>query len=194
MHLRARPVIVAALAPVLLVSCDDQGKAGEATPTTQEDAPGGVAEEYATMAEEIESEGGEETSDGWRVGYIVEAAEPWFESHHGDQHFRAPKPGETHHIEILPFEESTGRLVPDTPVQLQIIDSDGTVVQDRELQFLYGEFFHYATNFRIPEPGTYTLRATIGVPTFSRHGDEGDTPAMNQGTTVTFEGVELEPA
>jgi hypothetical protein len=38
------------------------------------------------------------------------------------------------------------------------------------------------------------LRATIGVPAFARHGDAGDHPAMIEGTTVTFEGVALEPA
>jgi Fe2+ transport protein len=190
MHPSARFVIATALASVLLVSCGYQeDSAGQTS-----EVPSGVAEEYATMAEEIDSEGGEETRGGWRVGYIVEAAEPWFESQHGSQHFRAPKAGETHHIEILPFEKSTGRLVPDTPVRLEILDADGTVVQDRQLQFLYGEFFHYATNFSIPEPGTYTLRATIGAPTFSRHGEHGDTPAMSDGTTVIFEGVELEPA
>ena len=190
MRLPARSVVATALAPVLLVSCSDQG---EQLSDAQE-VPSGVAQEYATMAEEIDSAGGEETRDGWRVGYIVEAAEPWFESHDGGQHFRAPKAGETHHIEILPFEESTGRLVPDTPVRLEILDADGAVVQDRALRFLYGEFFHYATNFRVPEPGTYTLRATIGVPTFSRHGEDGETPAMSEGTTVTFQDVELEPA
>jgi Fe2+ transport protein len=188
MQLVARAAVTA-VAPLLVVSCG-QGGSGQPSP----DVPSGVAEEYATMAEEIEDAGGVEIRGGWRVGYIVEAAEPWFESHHGGQHFRAPRAGETHHIEILPFEESTGRLVPDTPVRLEIVDAAGQVVQDRELEFLYGEFFHYATNFRVPEAGTYTLRATIGAPTFSRHGEHGDTPAMSEGTTVAFEGVELEPA
>jgi hypothetical protein len=193
MRLRPRAVVAIAFAPLLLVSCGGSGEPAEQT-SDAPDVPSGVAEEYATMAEEIQSEGGEETSGGWRVGYIVEAAEPWFEGHDGGQHFRAPRAGETHHIEILPFEESTGRLVPDTPVRLEIVDADGAVVQDRKLEFLYGEFFHYATNFSVPEPGTYTLRATIGVPTFSRHGEAGDVPAMSEGTTVTFEDVELEPA
>lgn len=190
MSRKARSVVPLALLTASLVACGDEGDPAEGSAP----APAGVEAEYATMAREIGSEGGEKTQDGWRVGYIVEAAEPWFESHHGSQHFREPKAGETHHIEILPFEEATGRLVPDTPVELEIVDAEGKVVEDRELQFLYGEFFHYATNFSIPEPGTYSLRATIGVPTFARHGEEGDHPAMNEGTTVTFEGVELDPA
>ncbi len=188
MHRLGTALIATALAGSL-ASCSEEAPAADVGPT-----PEGVAAEYATMAEEIESAGGQKTQDGWKVGYIVEAAEPWYTSHHGDQHFREPQAGETHHIEILPFEEATGRLVPETPVRLQVIDESGDVVEDRELEFLYGEFFHYATNFEIPESGHYTLRATIGQPTFSRHGEEGETPAMNEGTTVTFEDVHLDVA
>jgi hypothetical protein len=106
--------------------------------------------------------------------------------------YRPPKPGETHHIEIIPIERSTGRIVPETPIQLEVVDSNGKVVDRKPLNFYYSEFFHYANNFEVPEPGKYTLRATIGVPTFYRHGEKSQTPPLTQGAKVTFERVPLE--
>ncbi|UUZ61141.1 iron transporter [Nocardioides sp. B-3] len=146
---------------------------------------------YETVEAEIAERGGEQTSGEWRVGYIVEAAEPWFEEHGGHSSFREPRAGETHHIEIIPFEESTGRIVPDVPVTVEVVAADGTVVAEEELNFYYATFFHYATNFSIPEDGTYTLRATLGSPSFLRHGDEADGPALAEETTVEFADVEL---
>jgi len=43
----------------------------------------------------------------------------------------------------------------------------------------------------VPKTGSYTLRATIGAPTFLRHGDESEGPALGTGATVTFTEVEL---
>jgi hypothetical protein len=40
-----------------------------------------------------------------------------------------------------------------------------------------------------PAAGAHTLRATLGVPTFSRHGEHHDTPALSEGVTVTFPDV-----
>lgn len=186
MSLRA-PVLVggAALLALTLSAC--AGDAAAETPPP----PEGVAHEYATMAEEIAAEGGQTTRGPWRIGYIVEDAEPWYETHEGHQVFREVAAGETHHIEILPFEAETGRLVPATAVTVEVLDASGTVVDEQALQLLYGEFFHYAANFSVPEPGTYALRATVDAPTFARHGGPGETPPLTEGTTVTFKGVEL---
>ncbi len=175
-------------------SSSASGASASGSTAAEGSAPAGVVAEYETMAAEIAAEGGQRTSGKWRVGYIVEAAESWFETRGGKQVFRPVAGGETHHIEILPFEAATGRLVPDVPVRLEILDSSGKPVQAKRLRFLHGEFFHYAENFSVPESGDYTLRATIGVPTFSRHGERGDDPGLAEGTTVTFPGVPLERA
>lgn len=194
----ARPLVLTLALPLVLglASCADGGERdpSAAAPTGTASAPAGVVHEYATMAEEIEAEGGQTTAGDWRVAYIVEGAEPWFQTEAGKQVFRPVARGETHHIEILPFEARTGRLVPDVPVTLEVVDAAGRVVQAKPLRFLHGEFFHYAANFSIPRPGTYTLRATIGVPTFSRHGEQTETPTLTRGATVTFPGVTLERA
>lgn len=165
---------------------DDSTAAGEPAG----EVPAGVAEQYAVMEEEIAAEGGETTSGDWRVAYIVEPAEPWFEDGTADS-FREPAAKETHHIEIIPFEEATGRVVPDVPIRLEVVDSDGTVIDAKDLISLYGEFFHYAHNFSVPEDGTYTLRATLKPPTFGRHGEQTDGPKLGEGVTVEFDGVEL---
>jgi hypothetical protein len=173
-------------------SASAMGSSSQASSQTNQAVPAGVASQYAILEEEIAAEGGDTTAGPWRVAYIVEPAEPWFESHGGHQGFRAPAAGETHHLEIIPIERSTGRIMPETPVTLQVLDQKGNVVDAKRLNFYYSEFFHYANNFSIPQPGTYTLRAHVGAPTFLRHGEHGDTPPMTRSVTVTFPDVELD--
>ncbi|GAA4563681.1 hypothetical protein GCM10023176_08110 [Micromonospora coerulea] len=155
--------------------------------------PEGAAKEQATLAQEIKAEGGEKTAGAWRIAYIVEGAEPWYLADGGKQVLREPAAGETHHIEIIPIEAATGRIIPEVPIRLEVIDPSGKVVDAKELNFYYAEFFHYANNFAIPQAGTYTLRATLGAPTFLRHGEKGHEPALADGATATFTGVKLEP-
>lgn len=154
--------------------------------------PDGVVKQYETLRAEVSERGGSTKSGEWTVSYIVEAAEPWFEGKQAEQGtFRKPEAGETHHIEIIPTETSTGRIVPDVPITLEVVGDDGKVVEKQKLNFYYSTFFHYANNFHLPEAGTYTLRATLGVPTFNRHGDQAEGPALGKGATVEFTGVKL---
>ncbi|HSE10691.1 MAG TPA: iron transporter [Nocardioidaceae bacterium] len=185
----SRVFLAAGLLPLTtLVAC-----AAEASPesTGSDQVPTGVAEQYSVLAEEVAENGGEVESGEWTISYIVEHAEPWYESHDGAEHFREPAEGETHHIEIIPTETATGRIVPDVPVTLKVVDADGKVVDEKELHFLHSTFFHYANNFEIPEDGVYTLRATLGAPDFARHGEQGEVPALAEGAEVEFDGVEL---
>jgi hypothetical protein len=186
----SRTALAAGLLPLTaLVACS-----AEATPSEEPEAsavPAGVAEQYTTLAEEVEERGGQVESGDWTISYIVEAAEPWHEGHGDDAHFREPAPGETHQLEIIPTETSTGRIVPDVPITLEVVDADGKVVDEKELTFLHSTFFHYADNFEVPEGGTYTLRATLGAPDFAHHGEEGERPSLSEGTVVEFEDVEL---
>ncbi|MDQ3764438.1 MAG: hypothetical protein M3460_23615 [Actinomycetota bacterium] len=189
-------VLVLPLALAVTACSGDQGarttEQGGSPPASEtQRVPAGVATQYATMEEEIREAGGEQTAGPWRVGYIVEAAEPWYEIRDGRQVFRQPAPGETHHIEILPIEVATGRIVPDVPIRLEVIDASGAVIDAQPLNFYYSTFFHFANNFRVPQPGTYTLRATLGVPQFNRHAEAGQPAPLAEGATVTFTGVKL---
>jgi Fe2+ transport protein len=166
--------------------------ATETTPAEAFEVPEGVAAQYATIEEEVAAEGGDTEEGEWRIAYIIEPAEGWFEQRGDRFEWRAPAESETNHIEILPMEAKTGRLVPDVPVTLEVLDEDGKAVQRKRLAFYQAEFFHYAENFSLPESGTYTLRATIGAPPFRRHGEEFDRPPLVEGVTVEFEDVEIE--
>ena len=183
-----RSTLTLALVLPALVAC--AGSAAEPEPSGS-GVPAGVTEQYETLAAEVAERGGSTTSGEWEVSYIVEAAEPWFEQRGGTHEFRSPAGGETHHIEIIPTEAATGRIVPDVPVTLEVLDESGEVVASEELAFYASTFFHYAENFVIPEEGTYTLRATLEAPGFRRHGEEGEHPALAEGVTVTFEDVAL---
>jgi hypothetical protein len=154
--------------------------------------PAGVARQYTVLDEEVEAKGQSVESGDWTIKLVAEAAEPWHAVHAGGHSaYRVPAPGETNHIEIIPVETATGRIVPDVPITLTVIDAAGKTVQALDLQFYYSTFFHYANNFSIPEAGTYTLRATVGAPTFNRHGAADEAPPLTEGTTVEFRDVEL---
>ncbi|WP_298586276.1 iron transporter [uncultured Kocuria sp.] len=208
-----RPIAVTAvLAALLLAGCGtDEAQAPATGPTgtaaaTPEATPGatatpstdavpeGVAAQYATLAAEVEAEGGRTAAGDWEVAYIVEPAEPWFETTDGDPTRREPAAGETHHLEIIPIEAATGRIVPEVPIRLEVLDDTGEVVDEQELMFFNAEFFHYANNFSVPDEGDYTLRATLEPPEFTRHGESLEELTLLEPVTVTFEDVRLEPA
>lgn len=152
----------------------------------------GVVEQYEVLADEVAEKGTTVESGAWTVNLITETAEPWHEVHGGGHtEFRDVRAGETNHIEIIPVDTASGRIVPDVPIVLEVIDADGQVVAKDRLNFYGSTFFHYANNFSIPESGTYTLRATLGAPTFLRHGEENQMPALSTGATATFDDVEL---
>lgn len=176
------PVALVLLVPVL-ASCGQ--------PEDVATAPAGVTQQYSTLEAEVAERGRSVTSGEWKVSYIVESAEPWFQGHAGHQQFRAPASAETHHIEIIPTEKKTGRIVPDVPITLEVLDASGRTVDSKKLNFYYSIFFHYANNFSIPESGTYTLRANLGTPTFLRHGEQNEMPALSPGVTATFDDVKL---
>ncbi len=94
---------------------------------------------------------------------------------------------------MIPFDAESGRIVPQVPIRLEVLDANGQVVDAKAVNFYYAEFFHYANNFSVPTAGRYTLRATLAPPTFLRHGEQGEQPPLSEGTTVEFRDVELRP-
>ena len=134
-----RPALALAATPLLALAACGGAEAGaeeHASPV-----PDGVVEQYGTLDDEVTERGGRTTAGDWTVSYIVEAAEPWFEGHGQHERFREPASGETHHIEIIPTETSTGRIVPDVPVNVQVVDEKGAVVDEQRLNFYYSAFF-----------------------------------------------------
>ena len=158
-----RLVILGGAVVALAVSAcgEDEGRvsATGTTPTTTSaepaisDVPEGVAAQYSVLEEEIAAEGGATESGPWRIAYIKEPAEGWFRTENGRVVWRDPAHGETAHLEIIPIERDSGRIVPDAGVTLEVLDENGERVEKRPLSFYYAEFFHYADNFRIPRDG-----------------------------------------
>jgi hypothetical protein len=191
-------VIAVAFSASSLAACsqasDDPAvtKPSEAVSPKVSHVPDGVRAQYEVLAEELDEKGMTTESGEWTINLITEAAEPWHvvESD-GSSTFREPADGETNHIEIIPVETATGRIVPDVPVSIDVLDETGASVQKLDLNFYWSTFAHYARNFSIPKAGDYTLKVTVGVPTFPRHGDEDEAPAMSKGATVEFDDVAL---
>ena len=189
---------VAALTIAGLSACGDDADRATATGTTATTAtepsevPEGVAAQYAVLEEEVAEEGGSVETGDWRIAYIKEPAEGWFQMDQGHLVWRDPAPGETAHLEIIPIERETGRIVPDARITLEVLDGSGERVERKPLSFYYAEFFHYAENFRIPRDGEYTLRATVEAPAFRRHGEESEAPALMDDAAVEFRNVMIE--
>lgn len=181
-----------AATPLVLVALTGCSPGSSASASHEGSVPAGVEEQYDVLAEEVAEKGQTVESGDWTVHLITETAEPWFEvrGRHGES-FREPRTSETDHIEIIPTETATGRIVPDVPITVEVVDADGSAVQRKGLEFFHSTFFHYADNFSVPRAGDYTIRATLGVPTFNRHGEEEQAPALAEGTTVEFTDVEL---
>jgi hypothetical protein len=165
---------------------------GETTGASEESGFQGIVDSYAVAHEEIEAEGGEKEVGEYRIGYIVEPAEGWWEGDPEDPEWRDPSPDETHHLEILPFDPETGLFIPEMEGRLTVIDESGEEVDGQPLRLYYAEFYHYANNFSIPESGEYTLRAELEPPDFNRHGSEdGEGRVFTEPVTVEFENVEI---
>jgi hypothetical protein len=202
LEIELKPVLtlVAAVVALAVAACgDDEARVSatgttptSTTPTHDVDVPDGVAAQYSVLEEEIAAEGGAVESGDWRIAYIKEPAEGWFRTENGRVVWRDPAHGETAHLEIIPIERDSGRIIPDAGVTLEVLDKDGQRVEKRPLSFYYAEFFHYADNFRIPRDGEYTLRATVEPPPFRRHGDENGGPALMESAQVEFENVTIE--
>jgi hypothetical protein len=168
-----------------------QETTGETTGVSESGFQGGV-DSYAVAHEEIETEGGKTEIGPYRVGYIVEPAEGWWEGDPEDPEWRDPAPDETHQLEILPFDPETGLLIPEMEGRLTVLDESGEEVDSQPLYLYYAEFYHYANNFSIPESGTNTLRAELEPPDFHRHGsEEGEGRVFTEPVTVEFENVEI---
>ncbi|WIG15834.1 iron transporter [Kocuria rosea] len=202
MSQHASIAVTAALTALLLAGCGNQEAptptaettTGTTTATSAAEIPQGVVTQYTVLNEETEAEGGRTTSGDWEVAYIVEPAEAWFETTGEEPTRREPAAGETHHLEIIPIDAATGRIVPDVPIRLEVLDQNGEVVDEQELMFFHAEFFHYANNFSVPEAGEYTLRATLQPPQSPRHGESLEELTLLEPTTVTFDNVRLETA
>ena len=151
-----------------------------------------VVASYAVAQEEIEEAGGEQEVGAYRIGYIAEPAEGWWDGDPTALQWRGPSGAETNHIEILPFEAETTLLVPGMRLDLTILDEAGEEIQSEPLKFYRGEFYHCANNFSLPGSGTYTLKAEQNPPGFRRHdAGEAEGKVFTEVAILELENVEI---
>lgn len=196
--------VVFAAALMLAASCGQAPPDTGASETTEEVADGTTEEastsgtdkvvaSYAVAQEEIEEEGGEKSVGEYRIGYIVEPVEGWWQGEAENLTWREPAENETNHIEILPFDSETGLLIPYMDIRVTVLDESGDEVAEQDLDFYWSEFLHYANNFSLPQSGSYTLRAELQSPDFPRHGSEdGEGKVFTESVTVEFENVTID--
>lgn len=99
--------------------------AGTTVSTTGSSEFSNVVASYSVAQEEIEEAGGEKVVGDYRIGYIVEDAEGWWEGKANNLQWRGPASGETNHIEILPYDRESGLLVPYMDISLAVLDGSG---------------------------------------------------------------------
>lgn len=172
------------------------GTTGEGTSMEGGSELSGVDAAYSKGREEIEEAGGQKTAGDYRLGYIVEDAEGWWEGEPGNLRWREPAPDETNHIEILPFDKSTGLFVPYMDIRVTVLDESGEAVDRRDVNFYWADFKHYANNFSVPEAGDYTLRVELSPPDYyGRHQLEGKSEeaskTFNEPVTAEFTDVRI---
>lgn len=129
----------------------------------------GVADAVQIADAEITENGGEKIVGDYRIGVIVEAAEPFTIVDNGEL-TRLEPADETHHLEVVLRDVNTKRPLPDAGITITILDADGNAVAERQAYQLWAEFQHYANNFTL-EPGEYTMRVDVTPPAVGRHAD-----------------------
>ena len=132
-----------------------------------------MAEELAMMQQMVKEKGAERTFGDYRVAYMLDAPQGWYEMRDGKLTWRPPAPGETQHIEIAVLDSLTGKPLPMSPITVDVVDSQGNTVQSQQLAYIWDPMVdHYGANFSIPTAGTYTLRIRAPAPNILRHNQE----------------------
>lgn len=100
--------------------------------------------------------------DGYRIGFITEPPEPFWEWKDGPT-LKAVRPEDTHHLEIVLQDRGTGLLVPQADVALRLVPTSGGKPVEVPLHGLLSAFQHYGETLRVP-PGDYRVEVDVKPP------------------------------
>lgn len=151
-----------------------------------------LCEEQVMADQLISQSGGQRVVSDYKVAYLLDPPKGWYMQQGNQLVWRAPAAGENQHIEAVVFDSLTGKTLPVTPT-LDVIDSQGRVVQSKQLQYLWHPFAdHYGANYTIPCVGTYTLRVRAPIPNILRH-DMKLGKRFTCPVDVSFAGVNIMP-
>lgn len=145
------------------------------------------------MAEQVAKGGGAQRAGEYTVGWAYEDPEGLYHWRDGELMWEEPPDDANVHVEIAVRDGADGRFVFGLGVHLTILDASGRGVGSHDLPFLWHpSLYHYGANIRVPGSGTYTLRARIQPPTYSRH-DRVNGRRFIEVVTAEFDRVQLAP-
>lgn len=152
-----------------------------------------MCESQVMMMDLIKQTGAQRTVGDYQVAYLLDPPRGYYAMTDGQLTWVPPAPGETQHIEAVVMDSLTGKMVPVSPVTIDVIDQSGNVVQSKQLAYYWHPMAdHYGANFSIPTSGNYSLRVRAPAPDIRRHnrdlGDRFTTPV-----DVTFASVRIAP-
>jgi len=134
-------------------------------PAVQPAPPSPVDEDYAIgddILEAFAAAVAETEAGGYRIGFIAEPPEPFWEWKEGPR-LKAVRPEDTHHLEIVLQDRGSGLLVPQAAVSLRLAPKAGGTPVEVPLHGLLSAFQHYGETLRVP-PGEYRVEVEVAPP------------------------------
>ena len=134
-------------------------------PAVPPSPPAAVDADYAIgddILEGFAAARAETQAGGYRIGFITEAPEPFWEWKDGPR-LKAVRPEDTHHLEIVLQDRATGLLVPQAGVSLRLVPKSGGKPVEVPLHGLLSAFQHYGETLRVP-PGDYRVEVDVTPP------------------------------
>ena len=111
----------------------------------------------------------EAQAGGYRIGFVVEPPEPFWIWTDGPQ-LKAVRPQDTHHLEVVLQDRSTGLLVPGAEVTLVLTPKSGGVPVKVPLHGLLSAFQHYGETLQV-RPGEYRVEIDVAPPRIGTLGE-----------------------
>lgn len=102
------------------------------------------------------------TAGPYKVGFIVEGAEPFWTWSDGELNAHTGEGENQNHLEIVLLDKNTNEPIPHASISLELKGGDTEKTVD--LYPLLAEFYHYGTNAPVPAGNTYTVNASIKAP------------------------------
>ena len=126
---------------------------------------------YGRALQAMDEESGAVTqrAGDYLVAFVQENAEGMYELQDGRLVWREAPEEANAHLEIAVADAADGRFVPGLDITLTLLEGERELFTTN-MPFLWHPYlYHYGTNARVPGEGPYSVRVTIGPPTFMRH-------------------------
>ncbi len=136
----------------------------KAIPVVSGPGPAPVPEDVETGSSirlAVEESTSIKTAGPYRIGFIVEGAEPFWTWADGELSMHPGKDSNPYHFEIVLLDRKTYEPIPHANVSLTF---SGDEVKTVDLFPLLAEFYHYGNNAAAPAGSTFTVTASVRAP------------------------------